>query len=68
METYGAALMLLEHMESCYVGSGRTDRTLTLMHIWIWMCHDLVYIRYIRYTVKNDRIKIARSPAIQLYL
>ena len=40
MMTYGSALMLMliEYMERCYFGFGRTACTSALVHVWIWMC------------------------------
>ena len=43
--TYGFALMLIEHMERCCIGFGRTGSMLVLVHVWIRMCHCLVYVR-----------------------
>ena len=42
---YGFALvlMLIEYMERYRVGFGRTASKLVLVHVWIWMCHCLVY-------------------------
>ena len=40
---YGSARMLIEHMERCHVGFGRTESTLVSIRVWIWMCHYLVY-------------------------
>ena len=46
--TNGSVLMSVACMERCYVHFGRTDGTLTLMHVWFWMCHYLIYIYGIR--------------------
>ena len=39
--TSGSALMLIEYVERNRVGFGRPGST--LVHVWIWMCHYLVY-------------------------
>ena len=44
--TYGVALMLIEYMARCYVGLGRTERTLVIVYVWIWMCHYLLGFLY----------------------
>ena len=43
--TFLHALMLMpvEYMEWCRIGFGWTASTLVLVHVWIWMCHCLVY-------------------------
>ena len=38
-------LMLIEYMNRCRVGFWRTERTLVLVHVWIWMCHYCFGIR-----------------------
>ena len=52
-------LMLIERMARFYVGFGRTESTLLLVHAWIRMCDCLVY---------DDTIDIAHSPTFQLQL
>ena len=43
--TYGSALvlMLIEYMDMYHVGFGLTGCTLVLVHVWVWICHYLVY-------------------------
>ena len=36
-------LMLIEYMERCRVGFGWTGSTLVSVHVWIWMCHCVIY-------------------------
>ena len=62
MMAYGAALILLEYMERRYVDFERTESTLVLVHVLN------VLLVSIRYTMRNDCIKIARPPSIQLPL
>ena len=42
---HGSALMfvLIKCLERYHVGFGWTAGTLVLVHVWIWMCHYLVY-------------------------
>ena len=41
--THDSALMMNKYMERCHVGVRIPESTLVLVHIWIWMCHYLVY-------------------------
>ena len=40
---YGTALMSVEYMKRFCVGLDWTGSTLLLVHVWIWMCHCLIY-------------------------
>ena len=53
---YGSAPMLIEYMERYRFAFGRTESTLVLVHVLIWICHDLV-------TMHHDTIAITHMPA-----
>ena len=46
--TYGSAVMLIsiEYMERYGVGFGRIESKLLLVHVWIWMYHDIITIAH----------------------
>ena len=43
--TYGSAVMLIGYMERYHIDFGRTDGTLVLVYVWIWMYVQLLDIR-----------------------
>ena len=43
--THVSALMLIEYMERYCIDFRRTESTLVLVHVWIWICHTLLGIR-----------------------
>ena len=63
--TYGSALMLIEYMERSHVDVGRTESTLVLVHVWICMCHCLVYGRY---TGIQCNMKPSQSSVMQTHI